>query len=244
MPEEENQSPNSSESAAPTPSTEGTVPPDPAQENRKRKEDDTETVIQENINSISEATASSLPSANKPDQEATGPAGRAPSRAAKAGKSEVEGDPAGIETASTEDKPAKAPKAAAKAKKERPPAVEDKPFAEFINQDFLPSLTKTLSNQGITDLKLELVKKKLPVRGVDDTDIWQVIGFWNNGQRQFIIGFLKEDINAQKVFCCAEYGARPSLLESFMIDERKVSLDLMLLYTLQRLNGQKWLVMN
>lgn len=231
------------------------MPPDPAQENRKRKEDDTETVIQENINSISEATASSLPSANKPDQEPTGPAGQAPSRAAKAAQSEVEGDPAGIEQASTEDaKPARAAKKgadgaaegkpAAKAKKERPPAIEDKPFAEFIREHFLPSLTKTMENQGITDLKLEFVKQKLPVRGVDDTDIWQVVGFWNNNQRQFIIGFLKEDINAQKVFCCAEYGARPSLLESFMIDERKVSLDLMLLYTLQRLNGQKWLVAN
>jgi hypothetical protein len=29
-----------------------------------------------------------------------------------------------------------------------------------------------------------------------------------------------------------------------MIDERKVSLDLLLLYTVQRLNGQKWLVRN
>lgn len=29
-----------------------------------------------------------------------------------------------------------------------------------------------------------------------------------------------------------------------MIDERKINLDLLLLYTVQRLNGQKWLVMN
>ncbi|MDJ0637113.1 MAG: DUF2996 domain-containing protein [Xenococcaceae cyanobacterium MO_188.B29] len=29
-----------------------------------------------------------------------------------------------------------------------------------------------------------------------------------------------------------------------MIDERRVTLDLLVLYTLQRLNGQKWLTRN
>jgi hypothetical protein len=131
----------------------------------------------------------------------------------------------------------------AKAKKEKPPALEDKPFADFITQDYLPSLQKTLANQGIKDLDLKFEKRALPIAGIGDSECWQVIGHWDGG-KQFIIGFIKEDISGSKVFCCADYGAKPSLLESFMIDERKVNLDLLLLYTVQRLNGQKWLVRN
>lgn len=150
------------------------------------------------------------------------------------------------------EKPAKAPKAKAdagegkpaKAKKEKPPAVEDKPFADFITQDFMPGLTQTLSKLGIQDLDLKFEKRKLPVAGLGDSKCWQVIGQWQNGQRQFFIIFSKEDIQAPKFFCYAYEGSEPSLLESFMIDERKVSLDLLLLYTVQRLNGQKWLVLN
>lgn len=155
-----------------------------------------------------------------------------PARAAKA-----DGD---SPVAATEET---APRAA-KAKKEKPPAIEDKPFAEFINQDFLTSLKQTLAKQGIQDLDLKFEKRSLPVRGFEEPECWQIIGHWQGGQRQFIIGFLKEDIQGSKVFCCADNGARPSILESFMIDERKVNLDLMLLYTTQRLNGQKWLVRN
>ncbi|QYO62819.1 DUF2996 domain-containing protein [Leptolyngbya sp. 7M] len=55
---------------------------------------------------------------------------------------------------------------------------------------------------------------------------------------------MSTDIQAPKFFTCADNGAQPTLIESFMIDERKVNLDLLLLYTVQRLNGQKWLVMN
>jgi hypothetical protein len=40
-------------------------------------------------------------------------------------------------------------KNAAAAKKEKPPAVEDKPFAEFIEQDYLPALKKALGSQGL-----------------------------------------------------------------------------------------------
>jgi hypothetical protein len=55
---------------------------------------------------------------------------------------------------------------------------------------------------------------------------------------------LDEDINGQKAFAYGVNGRQPSTLESFMIDEKKISLDLMVLYTLQRLNGQKWLSNN
>ncbi|MGB3208973.1 MAG: DUF2996 domain-containing protein, partial [Crinalium sp.] len=37
---------------------------------------------------------------------------------------------------------------------------------------------------------------------------------------------------------------KPSTLEPFLIDERKVTLDLMVFGVIQRLNAQKWLVRN
>lgn len=152
-------------------------------------------------------------------------------------KSEAPGAEAAKDAGAAETKPP------AKAKKDKAPALEDKPFAEFIDQDFLPGLQKALLNQGVKDLELKFEKRSLPVKGVDSSDCWQVLGHLDSG-RKFIIGFVKEDINGSKVFCCADKGATPSILESFMIDERKVSLDLLLLYTVQRLNGEKWLTRN
>ena len=39
----------------------------------------------------------------------------------------------------------------------------------------------------------------------------------------------------------AEAGGQPSLLESFLIDEKKMSLALLVSRLVSRLNGQKWL---
>ncbi|MBW4651501.1 MAG: DUF2996 domain-containing protein [Kaiparowitsia implicata GSE-PSE-MK54-09C] len=143
-------------------------------------------------------------------------------------------------------KPAGAKPAGAKpaAKKEKPPALEDKPFEEFIREHYMPALTKTLETLGVSDLTLAFEKQPFPVRGVDQTPCWQVKGAFQAGQRQFWVGFLKDDISGQKVFAQADFGAHPSLLESFMIDERRVNLDLMVMYVVQRLNGQKWLARN
>lgn len=141
------------------------------------------------------------------------------------------------------DKPAKAAPDKA-AKKEKPPALEDKPFQEFINQDFLPGLTQMLAKVGIPDVKLDFAKRRLPIAALGEGEYWQVMGHFKGDQRQFSIIFSKEDIQAAKFFTWADNGAQPTIIESFMIDERKVNLDLLLLYTAQRLNGQKWLVMN
>jgi pyruvate/2-oxoglutarate dehydrogenase complex dihydrolipoamide acyltransferase (E2) component len=140
-------------------------------------------------------------------------------------------------------KPAPAAKAAPK--KEKPPALEDKPFAEFIQQHFIPSLETALKGQGIDDIQLTLAQQPLGVFGVSDGEpYWQVKGKWQKGDRQFNIAFTKEDIASPKVFYFADRGSQPSTIEQFMGDERKVTLDLMILYTLRRLNGQKWLARN
>ncbi|MGQ4649186.1 DUF2996 domain-containing protein [Lyngbya aestuarii] len=140
------------------------------------------------------------------------------------------------------DKPAAK---AAKAKKEKPPAVEDKPFSEFVQQDYLPALKTAFTEQGIDEVDLSFVKEKIPIAGLSQgSDCWQVVGSWQNGSRQFSIYFPDQDIAKQKAFSCGKNGAKPSTLESFMIDERKVTLDLLVFYTIQRLNAQKWLAWN
>lgn len=150
------------------------------------------------------------------------------------------------EAAQSEQPPAaKSAAKPAKAKKEKPPAPEDKPFKEFIQQEYLPALKTALGEQGIEDIEVIFAQEKIQILGGRDNDTcWQVIGHWQNGQRQFNLYFPDEDINKQKAFSCATNGAKPSTLESFMIDERKVTLDLMVFYTLQRLNAQKWLGRN
>jgi Protein of unknown function (DUF2996) len=137
------------------------------------------------------------------------------------------------------------PAAAAKPKKEKAPALEDKPFNEFIEQHFNPALKKALTGVGVNDVDLTFAKQPLGVAGASaDEQYWQIHGNWKNGQRQFNLYFLDEKIDGKKAFSCGTNATKPSTIESFMIDERKVTLDLMVLYTLQRLNGQKWLTRN
>jgi Protein of unknown function (DUF2996) len=133
----------------------------------------------------------------------------------------------------------------AKAKKEKAPAVEDKPFAEFIQQDYLPALQTALTKQGVKDLEVSFAKQKLPVAGMSSAgDCWQVVGKFQEGQRQFNLYFPQEDIQSQRAFSCAENNTKTSTLEPFLIDERKITLDLMVFGVVQRLNAQKWLNLN
>ncbi len=146
------------------------------------------------------------------------------------------------ESPKSEKAPAAKPPAAKKAK---PPKLEDKPFTEFIEQHFTPSLKEAFSKEGLEDIELTFKKQGLPIAGANpDEQCWQVIGNWQEGQRQFNLYFLDEDISGKKAFSYATSGGKPSTIESFMIDERRVTLDLLVLYTLQRLNGQKWLTRN
>lgn len=136
-------------------------------------------------------------------------------------------------------------KPAAKAKKEKPPKLEDKPFSEFIQEHYLPTLKEAMAGEGIEDVDLTFVEQSLPIKGANSNEpCWQVIGKWDNGDRQFNIYFPDEDIKGQKAFSSATYGNNPTTLESFMIDERRVNLELLVMYTIQRLNAQKWLTRN
>lgn len=136
----------------------------------------------------------------------------------------------------------KAGSSAQKKEKEQEPPIEDKPFPEFIEQHFQPALQEALSQQGINDLELDFKKDAFPFPGPDQCS--QVVGQWDGGKRRFNLYFLEEDISGKKAFSYTASDAPPSTIESFMIDERKVKLELLVMYTVQRLNAQKWLARN
>ncbi|ADI64770.1 DUF2996 domain-containing protein [Trichormus azollae] len=138
----------------------------------------------------------------------------------------------------------KSPVAKPAAKKGKPPAVEDKPFEEFIQQEYLPALQKVIAQEGVPDVQLTFAKQTYPIVGFNSAEeCWQIIGSWQNGQRQFNVYFPEADIQGKKGFSCNE-GKKPSTLESFLIDERKTTLDLLVSRLVYRLNGQKWLGRN
>jgi hypothetical protein len=173
--------------------------------------------------STSEPVATNIPTANAPDPTAANPKTN-PNAATQA------------------EKPAAAKPAAAK--KEKAPAVEDKPFVEFMEQDYLPALQKAIAAEGVEDIQLSFTKQKLPIAGFQSAEeCWQVIGSWQNGQRKFNVYFPDENIQGKKGFSCHE-GKKPSTLESFLIDERKTTLELLVTRLVYRLNGQKWLGRN
>ncbi len=123
---------------------------------------------------------------------------------------------------------APAPAAAKPAKKEKPPAVESKPFAEFIQQDFLPALTTALQARQLENLSLTFSDGQLQ-------------GTWQPGPHEFTLYFLDEDIQGRKAFSETMGDIPSSTIEPFLCDERKVTLDLLVFGVMQRLNAQKWL---
>jgi hypothetical protein len=145
----------------------------------------------------------------------------------------------------TTQTPVESEKTAAKAaKKEKTPALEDKPFEEFMQQHYLPALQEAITKEGVPDVKLTFAKQKYSIIGFNSAEeCWQVIGSWQGGQRQFNVYFPDENIQGKKGFSCNE-GKKPSTLESFLIDERKTTLELLVSRLVYRLNGQKWLGRN
>ena len=123
------------------------------------------------------------------------------------------------------------------APKAKPPAPEDKPFGSFVPELLLPALAKDIQGYGGAEPQLEFSQGAMPVVG---SPCWMVKGSLP-GERRFWLCFTAEDISSAKTIAVAEAGAEPSLLESFLIDEKKITLALLVSRLVQRLNGQKWL---
>lgn len=204
-------------------------------------EEQAPSIVAEHLHSTSEAEATDIPTANAPDPTTVDPqvnpnaTGEKPTSVASTPDESASQTKPPKKTADKSDKPA--------AKKEKAPAVEDKPFAEFMQQHYLPSLQKALTTQGAPEVDLKFEKQKVAISGYDAQECWQIRGSLDKGLRQFNVYFPQEDIQGQRAFSCNE-GSKPSTLESFLIDERKVTLDLLVFGVIQRLNGQKWLARN
>ncbi len=127
-----------------------------------------------------------------------------------------------------------APAAAVKAK---PPTPEDRPFEEFVPQLLLPALIREVEAYGGPAPELTFEQGAMPVVG---SPCWMVKGSLP-GDRRFWLCFTAAELSAAKTIAVSEGGGEPSLLESFLIDERKITLALIVSRLVQRLNGQKWL---
>ncbi|WAS04083.1 DUF2996 domain-containing protein [Gloeomargaritales cyanobacterium VI4D9] len=132
-----------------------------------------------------------------------------------------------------EEAPTPKPTPEKKAPPAKAPPIEAKPLPVFIEEHFFPALRQALANVNITNVSLVWVPELNQVRGA-----------WAEGKHEFIITFTQGDLKGLKTFAYSSYGAPPSTLESFMIDERKVTLELLVFYTVQRLTAQKILVLN
>lgn len=159
------------------------------------------------------------PTPESPKPPASG--GNAPGSAAAEASPSAKPSPA--------DGPAKA--------KPKAPALDAIPFAEFIPQQLLPSLAKECQAYGGPAPQLLFEQGPMPVVGLE---CWMVKGVLP-GERRFWLCFTAADLESAKMIALAEAGAEPSLLESFLIDEKKMTLPLLVSRLVQRLNGQKWL---
>lgn len=143
--------------------------------------------------------------------------------------------PAPADTPAATPTPAAAEKPAAKPAK--PPAPEDAPFSSFVPEVLVPALAKEICSYGGPEPQLRFEQGPMPVVG---SPCWMVVGELP-GQRRFWLCFTSDSISSAKTVALAEAGAEPSLLESFLIDEKKMTQALLVSRLVQRLNGQKWL---
>ena len=123
-------------------------------------------------------------------------------------------------------------------KKELP--IEKKPFQEFINIHLIPALTEEINQRGLEINNINLENTNRPIAGdkcwVINCDIKDTCSFW--------LSFEKEDISSLKSISLSKPNQKPSIIESFLIDEKRITLKLIISRVMQRLNGQKLIGIN
>ena len=129
-------------------------------------------------------------------------------------------------------------KAISKPIKELP--IEKKPFQEFINIHLIPSLTEEINQRGLEINNINLTNTNRPIAGdkcwVINCEIKDTCNFW--------LSFEKDDISSLKSISLSKPNQQPSIIESFLIDEKRITLKLIISRVLQRLNGQKLIGVN
>jgi len=125
-----------------------------------------------------------------------------------------------------------------KPKKELP--IEKKPFQEFINIYLIPALTEEINQRGLEINNINLTNTNRPIAGdkcwVINCEIKDTCNFW--------LSFEKDDISSLKSISLSKPNQQPSIIESFLIDEKRITLKLIISRVLQRLNGQKLIGVN
>ena len=125
-----------------------------------------------------------------------------------------------------------------KPKRELP--IEKKPFQEFINVHLIPSLTEEINQRGLEINYINLQNTNRPIAGdkcwVINCEIKDTCNFW--------LSFEKDDISSLKSISLSKPNQTPSIIESFLIDEKRITLKLIISRVLQRLNGQKLIGVN
>ena len=125
-----------------------------------------------------------------------------------------------------------------KPKKELP--IEKKPFQEFINVHLIPELKKEIYQRGLEIITINFENTNRPIAGdkcwVINCEIKDTCSFW--------LSFEKEDISSLKSISLSKPNQNPSIIESFLIDEKRITLKLIISRVLQRLNGQKLIGVN
>ena len=123
-------------------------------------------------------------------------------------------------------------------KKELP--IEKKPFQEFINIHLIPALVEEINQRGLGINYINLKNTNRPIAGdkcwVINCEIKETCSFW--------LSFDKEDISSLKSISLSKPNQKPSIIESFLIDEKRITLNLIISRVLQRLNGQKLIGVN
>ena len=129
-------------------------------------------------------------------------------------------------------------KTISKPKKELP--IEKKPFQEFINNHLIPSLIQEINQRGLEVNNINLENTNRPIAGdkcwVINCEIKDTCSFW--------LSFEKEDISSSKSISLSKPSQKPSIIESFLIDEKRITLKLIISRVIQRLNGQKLIGVN
>ena len=140
-----------------------------------------------------------------------------------------------VEIKNENDTPAKT---ITKPKKELP--IEKKPFQEFITNHLIPSLKEEINQKGFEINNINLQNTNRPIAGdkcwVINCEIKDTCNFW--------LSFEKEDISSLKSISLSKPNQKPSIIESFLIDEKRITLKLIISRLLQRLNGQKLIGVN
>jgi len=123
-------------------------------------------------------------------------------------------------------------------KKELP--IEKKPFQEFINIHLIPALIEEINLRGLKVNNINLTNTNRPIAGdkcwVINCEIKDICNFW--------LSFEKDDISSLKSISVSKPNQKPSIIESFLIDEKRITLKLIISRVLQRLNGQKLIGVN